>query len=699
MASDDSVMRALAAHDETVERFGVAIWIGAEPTYTDRWSESPQWLFAALGDDKRQRAEQMVGRTARTIDGAAILRSVGRPYAGEPTPRWSYGLYRRRDGKPLWRGPLDPLLSPPDSRPDSPPDVAAMADALAAALQSMGMSATALDDPLRGRVVFRCDDTAPPTRIEEEPMLARESIHEQTVEGAEVVDALADTGTWLVSCDVKENVLWVELPSVRNVVLFEQLLHAISRAATEIAAPALILAGYPPPVDDTVAWMTITADPAVIEVNMAPANRATDLLRSLRNLQAAAAEEGLESFRLQYNGEESDSGGGGQITLGGPSPEESPFLTVPSLLPSLVRYFNRHPSLSYLHAFESVGPGSQAPRADEAGRGRLAELNLALELLRRIECPLPETLWGSLAPFLADSSGNSHRAEINIEKLWNPYLGARGRQGLVEFRSFRMGPSAETTASLAALLRAVVAMLARHPCDQPLIDWGQELHQRFSLPLYLHRDLREVLADLERVGLGLEEPLVNHLVRDRDLLLSNCDLGGTRIELRRALEFWPLVGDAAAQEQGGSRLIDASTSRIEIRLRCADQTEVFKDWSMKVGNWAIPMAETEDEIGPVRLTALRYRRFAPQHGLHPTLPAQTPVQMVLSHPREGSWQITVHEWDPDGNPYPGLPKTVAEARERRAARCVLKRLEEFTEQGTQPCDQAVGPHVIDLRWQ
>ncbi len=477
----------------------------------------------------------------------------------------------------------------------------------------------------------------------------------------EVVDSLAESGTYLVVCTEQEGTLRIELPAIREVAIFERLLAALSIAALQIEVPALVLSGFTPPVDQTVAWLTVTPDPAVIEINMAPVARATDLLSRLRQLEDVAAEQGLATFRLQYNGMESDSGGGGHVTFGGPQPTDSPFLTVPSLLPSLVRYFNRHPSLSYLHATESVGPSSQAPRVDESLHQALPELSLALELLSRVDNPPPETLWGTLAPFLSDPSGNSHRAEINIEKLWNPYLGARGQLGLVEFRALRMGKAPETTASLAALLRAVVAMLADQPCDQPLIDWGDALHQRFSLPFYLHRDLREVLAELADTGLGLGETIVRYLLRDRDLVLATRDLGATRLEVRRALEFWPLVGDVATQERGGSRLIDASTARIEIRLRFSHRPEGLDDWTLAVGDWAIPLRDAADEAGPVRLAGLRYRRFVPPYGLHPTLASQAPLALTLSHPDEGAWRVTLHEWHPKGEAYPGLPPTTADA--------------------------------------
>ena len=690
----DDVMRALKAHDEDLDRCGQCIWVGAEPTYTDRMSEHPEWLFDALGDDKRQRADRILARLAGNEVGAAVVRCVGRQYGGELLPRWSLGLYSRRDGKPIWHGPPDPLLAEPAS---SPP-VETLAGALTEILNSAGLTAATLESPLHHRVVFRADGTTPPTCVDTEPLLARPSVHCQRVEDVEVVDELAAVGTYLVCFDDQDGLLRAELPAIKEVALFERLLDALSIAALSIDVPALILAGYPPPVDEQISWMTVTADPAVIEINMAPVSRTADLLRDLRQLDAVTIAEGLASYRLQYNGEESDSGGGGQITLGGPRPEASPFLTKPHLLPGLIRYFHRHPSLSYLHAFESVGPASQAPRVDEGVRGALSELSLAIDLLQRVDDPTPEIIWGSLTPFLTDPSGNSHRSEINIEKLWNPFLGARGRQGLVEFRALRMGPSAETTASLAALLRAVAAMLAEHPCHDPLIEWREELHQRFSLPYYLHRDMEEVLADLDKVGLGLGPPLVAHLLRDQDLVLTRCKLGEMQLEIRRAIEFWPLVGDVATQERGGSRLIDASTSRIEIRLRPMNDDCALNDWMLSVDDWAIPMCDAQDAAGRARVIGLRYRSFVPQRGLHPTLGAQSPFSFSLSHPTDGSWQMTVHPWDPTGAAYPGLPATIDEARARRQVRCVVKAGNKQSTSFVDPPSEAIGSHVVDLRW-
>ncbi|WP_182865299.1 transglutaminase family protein [Rhodopirellula sp. JC639] len=704
MDPDDDVLQALADHDRRVTHAGLSVWVGAEPTYTDRFSETPEWLFDALGDDKYDRALKMLARLGRHHKGAAILRSVGRQYGGESHPRWCVGIYARRDGSRVWSGPPDPAVAAVATTTADDANAAQLPATLCATLsrvlRSIGLSAATVHAPLQDRVVFRTDGTSPPVCDSEEPALARTSFHSERVVGAEPEDELADAGNYLIVCREQDGIATLELPKIPDVKLFERLLDALSNAAIELELPAIILCGYPPPVDSTVSWTTITPDPAVIEANMAPVGGTVDLLQHLRQLENAAKEEGLAPLRLQYNGVESDSGGGGHITLGGARPSVSPFLTTGHLLPGIVRYFNRHPSLSYLHATDSVGPSSQAPRVDESLNHDLSEFALALELLHRVDSPTPETLWSSLAPFLADPSGNSHRAEINIEKLWNPFLGGRGCNGLVEFRAFRMAPSAETTAALAALLRAVVTMLAKHRFEEPLVSWGPDLHARFSLPYFLHRDMKEVLANLRANDLTLGPPLVQRLLRDRDLILAQRTLGSAQLEIRQALEFWPLVGDVATQERGGSRLIDSSTSRVEIRLRSNDPNETLDGWKLVAGDWSIPWHQTADEDGSVALLGLRYRTFVPHRGLHPTLGAQTPLQLTISHPRHGHWRVSLHEWHPESEPYAGLPATVDEARRRREQRCVIQPIEAAPLGATtKPPRDAINDPIVDLRWQ
>jgi hypothetical protein len=366
----------------------------------------------------------------------------------------------------------------------------------------------------------------------------------------------------------------------------------------------------------------------VIEINSAPSVDAADFLRRSREIHAAAAAQGLAPYRLYFNGTVADSGGAGQITLGGPSPAASPFLREPRLLPRLVRFLNRHPALSYLYSHDFVGSSGQSVRADERGMDAIDELGLTLALLERSEKLSPELLWHSLAPFLCDASGNSHRAEMNIEKLWNPFLAGRGRQGLVEFRALRMQHTPQRATALACLLRAIVAMLAGEASAPPLIDWGRELHERFALPFYLEQDLHAVLQELAAAGLGLDEAIEAVLLRDEFRLWGQVTLPGCSLEVRRALEFWPLLGDAASPEQGGSsRLVDASTARVELRLRPRRRRCGWDAWQIVAAGVALPLRRERDGRGELGVFGLRYRSFVPGWGLHPALPAQAPLRL------------------------------------------------------------------------
>jgi uncharacterized protein (DUF2126 family) len=493
----------------------------------------------------------------------------------------------------------------------------------------------------------------------------------------------------------------LELPACAEVNLFLDLLETVGAAAREVGLPGLILTGFPPPVDATVAWTTLTPDPAVVEVNMAPAPNVATFLRATRASFAAAAAAGLAPYRLHYNGQLTDSGGGGQITLGGSRPDSSPFLSYPHLLPALISYFNRHPALSFYFAGDFVGSSSQAPRPDERTGEIFAELALALALLQRQRNPTPEQLWQSLSPFLADSAGNSHRAELNIEKLWNPWLPGRGQWGLVEFRAFRMPSTPERLAALAALLRAIIALLIQTPDYPPPIHWGQELHDRFALPYYLRADLWEVLDELARAGLGMGQPLIAELLNERYYALGETVCDDCRLSVRRGLEFWPLLGDALAQEHGHSRLVDASTARLEISLSAlAGATTALADWRLTVNGYRLPLRREDELDGETWLYGLRYRRFKPWTGLHPTLDAQGPITLLLSHPRRPeALRITLHEWKPQGGGYDGLPADLEDAAARRAERFVVERLDvAATAPPREPPSSALTPHCLDLRW-
>ena len=428
----------------------------------------------------------------------------------------------------------------------------------------------------------------------------------------------------------------------------------------------------PPPADlGGDHWLTVTPDPGVIEVNTAPCATTSALAAQARAIWDAAEGAGLAAARYRYNGDAADSGGGGQISLGGARPEASPFLRYPHVLPALIRYLNNHPSLSYWFANEHVGSASQGPRPDEGARERWDELGVTLAWLERLadrgELP-PEQLWLALAPLLVDGAGNTHRAEVNIEKLWNPHIpphGTRhGRMGIIELRAIRMPERPEMLAACAALFRSIIARLVVSHYRAPLVDWHDELHDRFALPAALQRDLRIVLGDLDDHGLGIPAQLRRELDAWRPPGIT-CRLGEATLGIRPALEFWPLVGDVASQERAPARLVDASTVRLELSLDGPGPDALAVN-----GRWAHLRALGDG----VRAIGVRRRIYQPQPGLHPGLPAAEPLVIEWAW-ADRAQRIELWSWRPTGGPYPGLPADADEALARRQERIRISPLE------------------------
>jgi uncharacterized protein (DUF2126 family) len=701
MTHNDEFEAAIAAHDAAVASSGLQIWVGNEPTFTDRFSSNPEWVTGALGENKRSRALSWLATFVAQRPGCAVLRSIGRQYPGEPEPRWCYGLYARRDGEAVWPGPCDPFLA----QSAAAADLGAFHANLRTRAMDRGFSCGGFRSSGDWRLVLARDRGAGLPKLLDDPRIFRPSVHGVPIPDAGLRDTLVADGLLLIIVsrilEAGAEVACVDLPAFDDVALFLSVLSAVSEAARASGLPSLVLRGFPPPVDASVSFTTVTPDPAVVEVNMAPHPNVLDFLRDNRHAFTAAAQAHLVPYRLHFTGVVADSGGGGQITFGGPSPERSPFFVEPHLLPRLVRYALRHPSLSYLFAHDFIGASGQSVRPDEHGLDALAELKLALALLDREASISPAVLWLALAPSLTDSVGNSHRAELNVEKLWNPHQPGRGQLGLVEFRAFRMQHTPERAAALAALIRAILAMLTRSGDHEDDANWGAILHDRFALPYYLEEDLRSILDELEKAGLSLGPPLRDELQVDAWRLWSTIDDGDFTLTIRHAIEFWSLVGDATRQD-GTSRLVDASSRRIELAVRARpgvapDRLDALR---LRVAGVELPLRAENDAGGPIRLLGVRYRAFVPSAGLHPTLGAQTPIVVVLLEPgREEALEVTLHEWRPDGAAYEGLPADLADAQDRRAARAVTRRLplHEVPPSREAP-SAALSPYALDLRY-
>ena len=678
---------AIADHDARLIAAGLDIWIGGEPTFTDRESFEPAWNHAALGADKEARARQMLGLRAERHPGALIVRTIGRQYPGEDRPRWSYGLFRNRNSQPMWNGPRDPLtlLAPAT---ECAKDAHLLArDALASQLAGGGYAVHSfLGVDQTARLVFATGKGKPIP--EQDPRLRRPSLHGRKLSEAGAIDELSADGLYLCTLFVDHGCLRLEMPAFPDVATFRTFIGIVEIAFADL--PALLMAGFAPPVDPSVAFDTYTPDPAVVEVNMAPAPNLQSFTDCNTELYQDARGVGLSSQRLLYNGVVADSGGGGHITLGGRTPVDSPFLQFPHLLPRLICYFNAHPSLSYLFAVDAVGSSGQSPRADEGVRESFEELQVALQAVQAIDAPSPEVLWHSLAPFMADRTGNTHRSEINVEKLWNPWLPGRGRLGVVEFRAFRMARTPAEAAALGALLRSLVAMLAQPGTQRSLrlTDWGSELHDRFALPFFLLEDLRSVLTDLEASSFGLADALRQLLLDHSNRELGTQEVGPCKLTVRRAIEFWPLVGDAASQESHGARLIDGSTQRIELVLRSATGNASDLDgWEVQFGDLGSQLPVTSDAIAGAAVLGIRYRAFLPKIGLHPTIPAQSPLRLVLTNRvQQHAFAVVLHEWQPEALPYDGVPANEQDAAERRRERLAVTRLAELPHKAASATD-------------
>lgn len=713
-ASLDEFERTVIAHDRAIARAGVAVWVGAEPTFTDRFAETREWLSEALGADKEQRARALVAALRERHPGAVVLRTIGRQYSGEPLARWSYGLYARRDGEPVWLGPPDRLSNDGAEHQPAAPQVIELEPLRAAFVRrarARGWTAAPVNLRREGvaALVFRCDASAPEADPEREPRLARVSVHTCPVPSTGLVDELAAGGSYLLMLrsepplgerdgQLSGGQLCVELPAFPDVSTFLGVLGVLGAAALEAGLASLGLYGYPPPVDSSVLHQTFTPDPAVLEVNQAPAADLITFLRWNRQLYSLAEQANLAPLRLQYTGLLTDSGGGGQITIGGPTPAESPFFVAPQLLPRLVRYLLRHPSLSYWFATQYVGGGSQSPRPDEGLPQQLYELAIALEQLGRRESPSPTLLWETLRHFLADYSGNPHRSELNIEKLYNTYLPGRGCLGLVEFRALRMPATAERLTAIALLLRALIVTLTREDVVPEPTAWGGVLQDRFALPTFLRGDLREVFADLSRAGLGLGASVEALLLAADERLVGTLELEGCRLDVEQACEFWPLVGDVVSQESGGSRIVDASTSRLEVRL---SGPEIDRDdgWHVSANGYRLPLVEVGAAGERARLFGVRFRTFVPMRGLHPSVPALARLELRLVHPQRGlAARVGIHGWRPDGSAYPGLPIDADDAARRRAERFVAQRIAVHeAPPSLDPPPAALSPFCLDLR--